>query len=623
MNKISAIMFGACALLTFSACSNDDPAIDNGGNGNGVSTKDRVYLAIKISTPGEQSSRAAGDSFGYDYDVSDDESNVESANFYFYDEQGRYTGIKTQNWVDGNGQDTPNVEKKSSGTIVLDGLKNKKYPKYVVTVLNQANAATFTAPQNLTGWANLTTWECKNGDYYVMTTSSYLGENRVADAVEGNTAVAGSCYATELNESNFLQDTPEHVDFNETQRVQIYVERLAARVRVNVKLKAYDESKGLYETDMTVGGETNPEANTKLYVKFDGWSLFATAPTSRASKSLQGYTAATTFGDKNWKWNDEPYRRSYWGKSVIWGTEGNSLETGDTYYPSINTKFTTGMYCNECTNEYSKVIGTGNFADPNKTTTVLVAATVCKADGTPLNLVEYRGIKYLKDDFTAYILSALNLLYYTRTPDVLYTGLKDVETGANVDDIQTYQYNQIGIDDVTFAPAGDGTGSIIVKVKDGVELYEIGDEVTETYKDAGDNIVKITYHKVVNFADNSVVNKALKDRVQYGDSKAYAYTDGAMVYPIVIEHLNYEFQDGKKVAENQVVRDGQVGVVRNHAYNINITKINTLGMGIYNPKSKEEGGEPVKPEGPKDPTYYVESTINILSWKLVEQDAEI
>ena len=72
-----------------------------------------------------------------------------------------------------------------------------------------------------------------------------------------------------------------------------------------------------------------------------------------------------------------------------------------------------------------------------------------------------------------------------------------------------------------------------------------------------------------------------------------------------------------------MVRDGQVGVVRNHAYNINITKINTLGMGIYNPKSKEEGGEPVKPEGPKDPTYYVESTINILSWKLVEQDAEI
>lgn len=620
MNKISAIMFGACALLAFSSCSNDEPTIDGGGNS--VSTKDRVYLAIKISAPGQQNSRAAGDSFGYEYG-SAEENAVESANFYFYDEQGKYTGIKTQNWVDGEGNESPNVEKKSEGTIVLDGLKNKKYPKYVVTVLNQKDAASFNAPQTLTGWADLSAWNCKNGNKYVMTTSSYLAANRIAGSVEGSTAVAGSCYATELQESNFLQYTPDKVDFDEAQRVQIFVERLAVRVKVNIGLTPADAEKGLYETSMTVGGETNPEAKTKIYVKFDGWTLFATAPTSRASKSLQGYTTTTTFGDKNWKWNDEGYSRSYWAKSVIWGTEGNTLETEATYYPSIKTPFTTGMYCNECTNEYGKVIGTGNFADPNKTTSVLVAATVCKEDGTPLDLVEYRGVKYIKDDFTKYILNAANIDCYTRVEGEKYTGLKDPVTGDPVADIQTYKYTQIGVDDVTFVSAGDGTGSIIVKVKDDVELFNTGDMVTETYKNAAGEDVTIKYYKNATPADKALVNTALKNRVQYGGAKAYAYTGGAMVYPIVIEHLNYEFKDGKKVAEAKIVRDGQVGVVRNHAYTINITKINTLGMGVYDPRSKEEGGEKVKPEGPKDPTYYVESTINILSWKLVEQDAEI
>ena len=620
MNKISAIMLGACALFTLSACSNDDPVAGNGG-GTGVSTSDRVYLAIKISSPGEQNSRAAGDSFGYDYG-STEESKVSTANFYFYDEQGKYTGIRSQNWVDGNGQEDPNVEKKSSGTIVLEGLKDKKYPKYVVTVLNQADAATFTAPSTLTGWADITNWQSKNGSEYVMTTSSYLdvASKRVADAVDG--AVAGSCYATELQESNFLQETPEKTDFSESQRVQIYVERLAARVKVNIGMTPTEN--GLYKTAMTVGGETNPEAQTALYVKFDGWGLFATAETSRASKSLKGYTETTTFGDKNWKWNDVEYRRSYWGKSIIWGTDGRMLETDETYYPDLKTPFSTGMYCNECTNEYGNVVGTGNYADPNKTTSVLVAATVCDKDGNPLDLVEYRGVKYLKADFINYILNVLNLQYYTRTEDKLYTGLKDVMTGADVADIQTYKYTQITSDDVELASAGDGiTGSITVKVKSGVKLFNTGDLVKETYKNAEGGTVEITYYNNPTVVDNSVADKALKERVQFGGAKAYAYTGGAMIYPIVIEHLNYEFKDGKKVAESQVVRDGQVGVVRNHAYNINITKVNSLGMGVYNPNSKAEGGELIKPEGSKDPTYYVESTINILSWKLVEQDAEI
>jgi len=33
--------------------------------------------------------------------------------------------------------------------------------------------------------------------------------------------------------------------------------------------------------------------------------------------------------------------------------------------------------------------------------------------------------------------------------------------------------------------------------------------------------------------------------------------------------------------------------------------------------------ENLEPDTPKDPTYYVESAINILSWKVVSQEVEI
>ncbi|MDE5661432.1 MAG: Mfa1 fimbrilin C-terminal domain-containing protein, partial [Muribaculaceae bacterium] len=101
-----------------------------------------------------------------------------------------------------------------------------------------------------------------------------------------------------------------------------------------------------------------------------------------------------------------------------------------------------------------------------------------------------------------------------------------------------------------------------------------------------------------------------------GNFKAIAYNNGAMVYPIPLEHLN------NPKGEDAV--EGQWGVVRNHSYRVNVTKLVTLGNGVFRPEQVgDDEAEIIDPEKPKTPTYYVESKINILSWKIVSQDVEI
>ena len=89
-----------------------------------------------------------------------------------------------------------------------------------------------------------------------------------------------------------------------------------------------------------------------------------------------------------------------------------------------------------------------------------------------------------------------------------------------------------------------------------------------------------------------------------------------MYYPIAIEHLN-----NPSTSESAIV-DAQYGVVRNHCYVVTINQVKALGNGVFVPEKVGETGpdpEPLIPETPKEPKYYVGARINILSWKIVSQ----
>ena len=93
---------------------------------------------------------------------------------------------------------------------------------------------------------------------------------------------------------------------------------------------------------------------------------------------------------------------------------------------------------------------------------------------------------------------------------------------------------------------------------------------------------------------------------------ANKYTEGRMYYAIPIEH----FGQATTAGTNGDPLEGNYGVVRNNFYQVNIGKIKSLGHGIDDVK------EPIVPGDRKKP-FYIAAKINILSWQLATQTANL
>ncbi|MBQ7622594.1 MAG: Mfa1 fimbrilin C-terminal domain-containing protein [Bacteroidales bacterium] len=93
---------------------------------------------------------------------------------------------------------------------------------------------------------------------------------------------------------------------------------------------------------------------------------------------------------------------------------------------------------------------------------------------------------------------------------------------------------------------------------------------------------------------------------------ANKYTEGKMYYAIPIEHYG-KANDG---ATEPNLLEGNYGVVRNNFYKVSIGTIKSLGHGI------DDVDEPIVPGESKKP-YYLAAKINILSWQLVTQTADL
>jgi hypothetical protein len=62
----------------------------------------------------------------------------------------------------------------------------------------------------------------------------------------------------------------------------------------------------------------------------------------------------------------------------------------------------------------------------------------------------------------------------------------------------------------------------------------------------------------------------------------------------------------------------EYGIVRNHAYKVNITGIKGYGTPIYDPAQ-----DFIVPDKPEDIETYVSAQINILSWRVVANDYNV
>ncbi|MDE6125962.1 MAG: Mfa1 family fimbria major subunit [Muribaculaceae bacterium] len=608
MKKVSRLFAGFAAIALFTACSSEEP-IDGGkqpGN-TGKPVGDTAYMTINISDVndftayGAPKGRSTTDG-GYE-DGSYEEHKVNDAQFFFFDENGVFV-LKGQmvspDFTDENINDE-NIEYMGANNIlVLEGLTDKGWPSYMVTVLNAPDfepASTIQATSEAldTYYRSLDSEDGKS-NFMVMSTSSYFTAGTVAN--HDNKFP----YATKLETTDFYTTPAEATA--DGKAVKVYVERLAAKVQLDVTAgnkTTYTDEKGdrhtIYKLTQTVAGDANDQENTDnkattdLYIEVLGWNLNGTASKAYMSKQLKADWATTA---PYTGWDKPEYFRSFWAKSALYGQNPVADVTADpsqlglvyTTFGAASKAEGESDYCNENTNDAESIFAT-NIDDkltvvPSQTTHVVLKARVCAVDGTPVDMVSYHGVLYLKSHYIRYVLDNIergdkaNLNFYTLT-------------GEN-------EYTQVAPEFFTLAADGSGkTGQVKVIVADETAtLYARDSEGGYT---AADGLMASLKEKLAAAQPDA--------SSQY---QATAYTGGDCVYYIPVEH-NTAAGAGK---------EGYYGVVRNHWYRLNVTSFSKVGFGVYDPDN-----EVLIPEGPQDSLYYLGVNINVLSWKIVNQNVDL
>lgn len=603
MNKYFKFLSVAAVALLAAACSSDEP---NGGS-NPTGKDGQAFMKVRINYADGGRATAGDFENGRDF-----EHEVSTARFFFYDDQQNYV-TEASVWNGGNPNPTnpDNIEYFGNNVLVLSGLDNNNFPKYMLTVLNAP--AGFTSEMTLQATADKILAQAATatdgGIYgasgnFIMSTSSY-----------GRADEDEPAFVNVLTTDNFK---PSATDATANEAVvDVYVERLAAKVCLGVDNESesleYDAEKGMYKLRITVSGDPNDQDNADdnigaadVYIKFNGWALSNTRKSTHLCKDIASVTTGLTF---NWDNAARGFHRSWWGASVGYGSEVSTADLNQFSFNELNKNFyneytqadndndvykTYVDYCAENTNtafhfNSGKKNADGyDLVNPQVVTSVLLGATTymeVTENGTtelkPVDLILYNGLyftdKAIRDYAMRYVQGLDELNYYTK-----------------VDGKE--EYHQLSADFAKVLTTGENASDVKV----------VADETAFTGKTIYTKAAASGIYAPV--ADNKTVIDALNTSLAKVKG-ATGYKDGQMYYNIPVEHL-YE-------ATGKALEEGEYGVVRNHFYQLTVNSIKRLGHGVYDPDKD------IIPDEEEDPKYYVGARINILSWKVVKQNVEL
>lgn len=557
--------------LTLIGCSSENDVL-TGGDTDPVN-KSTSYMAVNLMSSDVMGTRALA---GYE-DGASEENKVTSVRFYFFNGAGGAVNVKYQtngsyvnyyDWTPGatdqeNGTtDGDDIESKLKATIVINTAGGDKIPQRIAAVLN---------PPTINGTPLLSD---------VSISLSELKE-KVADfaasglTTSGNFVMFNSVGGKKTDFSTTLIEKA-NLCKNETDAknnpVTIYVERSVAKVRVTLgtAVSAAGTATGLALKDKE--GKDILVDGKPVYLKLDGWGLTAETSEGRLIKKV------------NPKWEGNSWysdHRSFWAI--------NSMSATNKYknYNAINTTFAAGnaLYTNENA-QLTDVDGTTE-GQAKERTKVIFKGTLCNEDG-PLTIVRHLGA---------------------------YFGDTESETEAdNLKELKKSILNQLAANgknyyyDITGGRAQIGTGDIkIVIASQGEKEGSKGSKNScYVYAQLTDAAKAKTWHTssdatVTTTVENTVIDAALANKEVV--DRALVWKSGMTYYYHEIEHVYGETK--------------QSGVVRNHIYDVNVTKIAGLGTPVYDPT------QIVYPEIPDPNNHYIAAQINILSWRVVTNNVEL
>ena len=340
--------------------------------------------------------------------------------------------------------------------------------------------------------------------------------------------------------------------------VKIYVERISAKVELTAKGDVAGKE-ATYDVETSVN-------ETPVYAKILHWELYNEYHQSIVLKHIYPETWGMA-GSIGFLWNDPNRFRSYWAASYT----GSFPK--DNKFDWANNGLTPGAvaYCGENTRQAEKD-GEGNItSDPR--TKVIVKAQLVKADGSPVEVAVWYGHRYIGEQSVREEVASLlsSQLFYLDGAEHKRIGQADLKlVGGHA------------------APAGAD-----------VAAYEVFFQLS----DAALAKEWYTYSNAEGYqlATSDAINARLAEvepALLYRNGMTYYYTD--------IRHLGSEGSAS------------EYGVVRNHIYKVNISKITGLGTPVSDSDIDID-----TPQRPAEVKSYVAAEVRILSWKVVKNEYDI
>lgn len=538
--RLKELFMGLLVCAALPACTDDADSVGN------KLTEGKAYIKVQIAMPSTSTRATEGN---YE-NGSETEQKISDLYFAFYDNDGNFMadGKNVQNLIPSQQAAGSNVEAITDAVIALELEENNTFPTQVVAYVNTPKE------NNVSIFSNKTLSEAcalieqsttyATDDNFMMTNSTYYQ--------------GGVKFATPVVPANFYET--EEMAKADDNPVEIYVERLAAKVRVV-------EATG----GVTIPDLTDKSGNTLKFTI----TAFALNATNNSAYYLKHIPSGWTDTNPAWGWNKATDFRCFWAEDVNY----TATKDGDLTFVSYNavedntTSFS--AYCRENTFAYTSMVGEN--VNPYKIAThalVLGKYVVTDKYGNPVG--DTNGTFYM---YGGTVYDANNLKNLLAPSSLVFTksGEAYVAAAPSVYDIV----------------AVSGSASDVC-------LHLTLTEGTTYYTKNSSDYVEITPTNL------GTVNTAL------AQVKAEGFNTGLAYFPVIIEH----FGGVADTDSNEKTGDGAYGVVRNHIYDLTIQSIKSLGTGIF------DETQPIIPDG-STKKYYVGAKLNILSWKVVQQNVNL
>lgn len=334
--------------------------------------------------------------------------------------------------------------------------------------------------------------------------------------------------------------------------------------RVAAKVKMSEIKNGADTPDIDIN--YNGNSDYKLKLEIDGWGINAVNKSSYLVKNI----TSATWNLTKWAWNDAPNFRSYWAEDDNYGTDSypanwdaynSNEENSPLEYRSWNDVAANGTTSIEyCLENTMNAATAGNI---NATTYMVIAGHYSLVNGDKTTTI---------DDNTK-LYKYINNFY-------LENDLLDLLADqANLYTLQDDKFTKLDANYYKIVRASLYDGKLVLKETTGNFYTDKNVESKVSATEANEKLAE------------------LGTFTAFAGGKTFFYTP--------IEHLNSNAEE-----------DGHIGIVRNHTYELTLNSISNLGNGVFDPDEDIIITE-------KSKEFYVAATLNILSWKVVNQGVDL